>query len=71
MNVPSIAYVTPVLHYDAEARVTVIQYRDTDTGQVTRQIPDEKALKQRLDADAVAEARTATAVGKSAVSLEA
>jgi hypothetical protein len=45
MKVPSIAYVTPLLSYDAEARVNILQYRDSDSGKVTRQIPGELAVK--------------------------
>jgi hypothetical protein len=45
MKVPSTPYVSPVLRYDADARVTVLQYRDVDTGKVTRQVPGEQTVK--------------------------
>jgi hypothetical protein len=50
MKVRSIAYVTPVLRYDPEARVNILQYRDSDSGKVTRQIPGEQAVKAYREA---------------------
>jgi hypothetical protein len=45
MKLPSIAYITPVVHYDRDARVNVVEYRDAETGKVDLQIPGDKMLK--------------------------
>jgi hypothetical protein len=50
MNVPTIAYITPVLRYDRDARVPVIEYRDAETGKVDLQIPGERTLKAYREA---------------------
>ena len=55
MKLPGISYVSPVLRYDPDARVVVLQHRDTETGKISRQFPSEEALRD-IKANAVAEA---------------
>jgi hypothetical protein len=50
MKVPIIAYVTPMLHYDQDTRVSIMQYRNGDTGKVALQIPSEKNMRVYRDA---------------------
>jgi hypothetical protein len=38
-------YLSPVFKYDSKARVVLFQFRDSDTGDVTRQYPSEKVVK--------------------------
>ncbi len=46
MKVQGIAYVTPVLRYDADAQVVVLQRRDSETGKVSMQFPSERAVRE-------------------------
>jgi hypothetical protein len=46
MKVNSIPYMTPVMRYDPAAKVVVIQHRQSDTGDVSDQIPSEGQLKR-------------------------
>jgi hypothetical protein len=45
MKLPGIAYVSPVLRYDPDAKVVIVQHRDTETGKVSRQFPSEGAVR--------------------------
>jgi hypothetical protein len=45
------------MRYDPEARVVIVQHRDTATGEVSRQIPSEEAVRD-LRVDAVTGAQT-------------
>ncbi|MBX6370037.1 MAG: hypothetical protein IRZ04_18805 [Rhodospirillales bacterium] len=57
MKLTGISYVSPVMRYDPEARVVIVQHRDTATGEVSRQIPSEEAVRD-LRVDAVTGAQT-------------
>jgi hypothetical protein len=50
MKLPSIAYITPVLRYDKDAKLPVVEYRDPDTGEVGMRIPGERTLKAYREA---------------------
>jgi hypothetical protein len=43
------AYFSPVFKFDKAARVVVFQFRDGETGDVTRQYPSEKVVKLYRD----------------------
>jgi hypothetical protein len=45
MKLTAVSYLSPVLRYDYDAKVVVIQHRDTDTGQVARQFPSEERVR--------------------------
>jgi hypothetical protein len=47
MKVQGIAYITPVIRFDADAQVVVVQRRDSDTGKVSQQFPSERAIRER------------------------
>ena len=49
MKVQGIAYITPVLRYDADAKIVVLQRRDSDTGKVSMQFPSERAVRQLVE----------------------
>jgi len=40
------AYLSPVYHFDPVAKLAILSYRDTTTGDVTTQIPSEKVVQQ-------------------------
>jgi hypothetical protein len=42
---PREPYLSPVFRFDKQARVLVFQFRDSETGNVTRQYPSEKVVK--------------------------
>jgi hypothetical protein len=42
-------YLSPVIRFDKQARVLVFQFRDSETGDVTRQFPSEKVVKLYRD----------------------
>jgi hypothetical protein len=42
-------YFSPVFRFDKQARVLVFQFRDSETGDVTRQYPSEKVVKLYRD----------------------
>jgi len=46
---PRDAYFSPVFKFDKAARVVVFQFRDGETGDVTRQYPSEKVVKLYRD----------------------
>jgi hypothetical protein len=46
MKLAGISYLSPVLRYDPEAKVVVVQHRDTQTGKVSRQFPSEEAVRE-------------------------
>jgi hypothetical protein len=46
MKQPVIAYVTPKLHYDPQTRLVVIQRRNTETGEVSMQIPSKPEMER-------------------------
>jgi hypothetical protein len=51
MKLTGISYVSPVVRYDLDARVVVVQRRDTATGKVSQQFPSEEAVRDlRMDA---------------------
>ena len=45
MKLAGISYVSPVLRYDPDAKVVIVQHRDTATGKVSRQFPSEEAVR--------------------------
>ena len=45
MKLPSISYTSPFVRWDADARVTVVEYRDAQSGKVELQIPGQKTLR--------------------------
>ncbi len=47
---PQEPYFSPVFRFDKQARVLVFQFRDSETGNVTRQYPSEKVVKLYRDA---------------------
>jgi hypothetical protein len=50
MKLTGISYVSPVVRYDPDARVVVVQRRDTATGKVSQQFPSEEAVRDlRMD----------------------
>ena len=49
MKVQGIAYITPVLRYDADAKIVVLQRRDSDTGKVSMQFPSERAVRELVE----------------------
>lgn len=57
MKLAGISYVSPVMRYDPQARVVIVQHRDTATGEVSRQIPSEEAVRD-LRVDALTGAQT-------------
>jgi hypothetical protein len=46
MKVSDSPYLSPVMHYDPEARVVVVQRRNAQTGEVASQVPSEQAVKR-------------------------
>lgn len=46
---PQEPYFSPVFRFDKAARVLVFQFRDSETGDVTRQYPSEKVVKLYRD----------------------
>ena len=46
---PREPYLSPVFRFDKQARVLVFQFRDSETGNVTRQYPSEKVVKLYRD----------------------
>ena len=46
---PQEPYFSPVFRFDKAARVLVFQFRDSETGNVTRQYPSEKVVKLYRD----------------------
>lgn len=46
---PQEPYFSPVFRFDKQARVLVFQFRDSETGSVTRQYPSEKVVKLYRD----------------------
>lgn len=46
---PQEPYFSPVFRFDKQARVLVFQFRDSETGNVTRQYPSEKVVKLYRD----------------------
>jgi hypothetical protein len=50
MKLAGISYVSPVVRFDADARVVVVQHRDPTTGEVSRQVPSQEAVRDlRMD----------------------
>jgi hypothetical protein len=50
MKLAGISYVSPVVRYDPDAKVVVVQRRDTATGKVSQQFPSEEAVRDlRMD----------------------
>ena len=49
MKVQGIAYITPVLRYDADAKIVVLQRRDSETGKVSMQFPSERAVRELVE----------------------
>jgi hypothetical protein len=45
MKLAGISYLSPVVRYDNEAKVVIVQHRDTQTGKVSRQFPSEEAVR--------------------------
>ena len=45
MKLAGISYVSPMVRYDPDARIVVVQRRDTETGQVSQQFPSEEAVR--------------------------
>jgi len=39
-------YISPVIRFDQQARLAVMYFRDTETGETTGQIPPEKIVKE-------------------------
>jgi hypothetical protein len=55
MKLTGISYVTPMVRYDPDAKVVVIQHRNTETGEVSRQFPSQRALQDlRVSGDTAA-----------------
>jgi len=48
-EVPRESYLSPVVRFDKQARVMVFQFRDSETGDVTKQYPSEKVVKLYRD----------------------
>ncbi len=46
---PQEPFLSPVFRFDKQARVLVFQFRDSETGDVTRQYPSEKVVKLYRD----------------------
>ncbi len=46
---PQEPFLSPVFRFDKQARVLVFQFRDSETGNVTRQYPSEKVVKLYRD----------------------
>ena len=46
---PQEPFLSPVVRFDKAARVLVFQFRDSETGDVTRQYPSEKVVKLYRD----------------------
>lgn len=46
---PQEPFLSPVFRFDKAARVLVFQFRDSETGDVTRQYPSEKVVKLYRD----------------------
>jgi hypothetical protein len=46
---PQEPYLSPVVQFDKQARVVVFQFRDAETGNVTRQYPSERVVKLYRD----------------------
>src|SRR5690242_13044484 len=63
MVLNSIGYISPIIKFDDQAKVTVVQYRKPETGEVSFQIPSENALKRAKEAGVVS---AATAVAPAA-----
>jgi hypothetical protein len=42
---PQEPYLSPVFRFDKQARVVIFQFRDSETGDVTRQYPSERVVK--------------------------
>ena len=47
MKVQGIAYITPVVRFDVDKQVVVVQRRDSDTGKVSIQFPSERVIRER------------------------
>ncbi len=60
MVVNSIGYITPIIKFDDQAKMTVVQYRNPETGDVSFQIPSENAVKRAKESGVVS-ASTAVA----------
>jgi len=45
MKLPSISYTSPFVRWDSEARLTVVEYSDAQSGKVELQIPGQKTLR--------------------------
>ncbi len=46
---PQEPFLSPVFRFDKQARVLVFQFRDSETGDVTRQYPSEKVVRLYRD----------------------
>jgi hypothetical protein len=67
MKLAGIAYVTPTFRFDSEAKVVVVQFRNTDTGEITKQTPTDRELRQRADEVSVSRAASAAQPAEPAV----
>ena len=67
---PQEPYFSPVFRFDKQAQVLVFQFRDSETGDVTRQYPSEKVVKLYRDS-APKDATEASAAPKDASSAPA
>jgi hypothetical protein len=61
---PQEPYFSPVFRFDKQARVLVFQFRDSETGNVTRQYPSEKVVQLYRD-NAPKDAQATTPVAAS------
>ena len=61
---PQEPYLSPVVQFDKQARVVVFQFRDAETGDVTRQYPSERVVKLYRD-NAPPDAVTTSTEGQS------
>jgi|GraSoiStandDraft_32_1057276.scaffolds.fasta_scaffold553280_2 uncharacterized FlaG/YvyC family protein len=44
MHIQAVSYQSPILKYDALAGTVIIAHRDTQTGEISQQIPSEGAV---------------------------
>ena len=58
---PQEPYLSPVFRFDKQAQVLVFQFRDSETGDVTRQYPSEKVVKLYRDSASKDTAERSTA----------
>lgn len=68
---PQAPYISPHVHLDVDRDVAVLQIRDSETGDVVRQIPSEPMLDAMRRQDATIEARRAEQAASAAREVRA